>query len=229
MLKDMNEMFADDLRDPAYTAGYLNISLEDDGVEGFLYALQKVARAHGISRVASASDMPRESLYRSLSDKGNPGIKPLSRVMESLGLRLTVTPTAQESSAVQPVDNQAPTEPQEGRQRSPSLEEEIKALHLGVEEEIAALCREARAEREAMRRAMLVMQEETHRSLAQIQHLTTVMAEQVRQAEGRNERGYRVPAEPTPPYTFSTRTGKQQAVSTEPYQQSPLKLVKVAS
>ena len=71
-LKDIDEMFDADLRDPVYAAGYLNIALEDNGVEGFLYALQKVARVHGMSQIAEKSDLPRESLYRSLSEKGNP-------------------------------------------------------------------------------------------------------------------------------------------------------------
>ena len=91
-LKDVNELFAADLRDPAYAAGYLNISLEEDGVEGFLYALQKVARAHGMSKVAAETEISREALYRSLSEKGNPTIKPLTRVMQSLGLSLTIIP-----------------------------------------------------------------------------------------------------------------------------------------
>lgn len=101
-LKDTDEIFADDLRDPAYAAGYLNIALEDDGIEGFLYALQKVARAHGISKVAASSDIPRESLYRSLSEKGNPGIKPLARVLDSLGLSLNVTPRGLETGTLHP-------------------------------------------------------------------------------------------------------------------------------
>ncbi len=92
-LKKTNELFADDLRDPAYAVGYLNMALEEDGVEGFLYALQKVARVHGMSEVAEKSDLPRESLYRSLSEKGNPGIKPLAQVLDSLGLSLSVTPS----------------------------------------------------------------------------------------------------------------------------------------
>ena len=96
-LKDIDEMFDADLRDPVYAAGYLNIALEDNGVEGFLYALQKVARVHGMSQVAEKSDLPRESLYRSLSEKGNPGIKPLARVLDSLGLSLSITPNASDS------------------------------------------------------------------------------------------------------------------------------------
>ena len=59
-LKDTNELFAADLRDPAYAAGYLNIALEEDGIEGFLYALQKVARAHGMSQATPASNRSRE-------------------------------------------------------------------------------------------------------------------------------------------------------------------------
>lgn len=96
-LKDIDEMFDADLRDPVYAAGYLNIALEDNGVEGFLYALQKVARVHGMSQVAEKSALPRESLYRSLSEKGNPGIKPLARVLDSLGLSLSITPNASNS------------------------------------------------------------------------------------------------------------------------------------
>ena len=61
ILNVTNEIFADDLRDPAYAAGYLNITLDENGIEGFLYALQKVARAHGISKVAASSDLPRAS------------------------------------------------------------------------------------------------------------------------------------------------------------------------
>jgi len=45
LLKDIDELFAADLRDPAYAAGYLTVALEEDGIEGFLYALQKVVRA----------------------------------------------------------------------------------------------------------------------------------------------------------------------------------------
>ncbi len=97
ILKETNELFAADLRDPAYAAGYLNIALEEDGVEGFLYALQKVARVHSMSQIAEKSNLPRESLYRSLSEKGNPGIKPLARVLDSLGLSLSINPSVSSS------------------------------------------------------------------------------------------------------------------------------------
>ncbi len=93
-LKDTSELFAADLRDPACCGGPFVYRAGRRRVEGFLYVLQKVARAHGMSQVAERSAWPRESLYRSLSEKGNPGIKPLTRVLESLGLSLSITPAA---------------------------------------------------------------------------------------------------------------------------------------
>ena len=57
-LEDINKLFAADLQDPTYAAGYLNIALEEDGVEGFLYALQKAARAQGMSK-ATENGVPR--------------------------------------------------------------------------------------------------------------------------------------------------------------------------
>ncbi len=100
-LKDTNEIFSDDLRDPNYSSGYLNISLEEDGINGFLYALQKVARTQGMSKVAESSEIPRESLYKVLSTKGNPGIRSLERILHSLGLQLTIAPLATTSAAKQ--------------------------------------------------------------------------------------------------------------------------------
>lgn len=102
-LKDTDEIFDDDLRDPEYAAGYLNISLEEEGRGGFLYALQKVARAHGMSKVAESSELPRESLYRALSAKGNPGVRTLIRVLDALNLRLTLTSAVTESAQTQPI------------------------------------------------------------------------------------------------------------------------------
>ncbi len=186
-LKDTNEMFADDLRDPAYAAGYLNITLEDDGIEGFLYALQKVARAHGISKVASTSDIPRESLYRSLSDKGNPSVKTLTRVLESLGMHLTVTSSVQESCTV---DNdkgkdQDREEPPMA-QMSGDTERSVTELCTHLEKEFAAMHEGAREEQEQARRATLELQEESRRMLAQMQQCAAMMTKQVRLLQSRN-------------------------------------------
>jgi probable addiction module antidote protein len=81
------------LQDPGYASEYLQAALEDDE-EGsdavFLLALRDVARAHRMASVAEATGLNRESLYRMLSRRGNPGIGSLKAVLGSVGLRLSV-------------------------------------------------------------------------------------------------------------------------------------------
>jgi probable addiction module antidote protein len=59
---------------------------------GALLSIRAVAEAYGgLGAVAAQAGISRESLYRSLSPKGNPTLKTLVAVLKTLGLRLTVT------------------------------------------------------------------------------------------------------------------------------------------
>ena len=80
------------LADPLEAAGYLNAALEDGDKELFLLALRNVAEARlgGMSKLAAASGLNRESLYRMLSGKGNPELKSLDRLLHALGLKLAI-------------------------------------------------------------------------------------------------------------------------------------------
>lgn len=82
-----------DFQDPEEAAAYLNAALEDEsekGLETFLLALRDVSKARGIGRLARETHLSRESLYRTLSRKGNPRFLILDAASESLGLKLTV-------------------------------------------------------------------------------------------------------------------------------------------
>jgi len=79
-----------DLLDPVEAAEYLNAALEDGSQEVFLMALKDVANAKGISEIARETNLNRENLYRILSTKGNPKLKNLNYVLNSVGLRLSV-------------------------------------------------------------------------------------------------------------------------------------------
>lgn len=79
-----------DLLDPVEAAEYLNAALEDGSQEVFLMALKDVANAKGISEIARETNLNRENLYRILSTKGNPKLKSLNYVLNSVGLRLSV-------------------------------------------------------------------------------------------------------------------------------------------
>jgi probable addiction module antidote protein len=72
---------------------YLEAAMEDEDPRIFLLALKDVADAYGgMGKLAQATGLNRENLYRMLSAKGNPEITSLSRVLQALGLRLKVEP-----------------------------------------------------------------------------------------------------------------------------------------
>lgn len=84
---------ATQLRSPAEMAAYLDAWLSDapDDSAGIARALGDVARAKGMSRLARDTGLSRESLYKALSDSGNPSLDTILRVAKALGLRLRAT------------------------------------------------------------------------------------------------------------------------------------------
>ena len=82
--------------DPEFAVEYLKAAMaeadEKDGKEILLNALRQIAEAHGgMAKVAEASGIPRESLYRALSAKGNPTLSTLLAVLHAVGLKLSIT------------------------------------------------------------------------------------------------------------------------------------------
>ena len=69
---------------------YLEETMSENDPRAFLRALNTVARAKGMSQLSRETGIPRESLYQSLSEKGNPGFYTLWKVAEALGLTLTM-------------------------------------------------------------------------------------------------------------------------------------------
>lgn len=86
------DVLDEDLHDPAEAADYLNACLEDGDPEVFLLALRDVARARGgVTKLAEATELNREHLYRMLSESGNPELRSLQALLDALGFRLAVT------------------------------------------------------------------------------------------------------------------------------------------
>jgi len=84
-------MLDEDLRDPTEAVAYLNACLEDGDPEVFLLALRDVARARGgVAKLAEATELNREHLYRMLSENGNPELRSLEALLDALGFRLSV-------------------------------------------------------------------------------------------------------------------------------------------
>ena len=85
------ERLIEELRaDPELAAEYLNAAAEDGDPRVYLAALRTVAEALGMAKVARAAGVPRESLYRALSPKGNPRFATLHAVLKAAGLKMAV-------------------------------------------------------------------------------------------------------------------------------------------
>lgn len=80
------------LRTPKERAEYLNARLEDapEDVAGYASALGDVARAHGMAKVASDTGLSRESLYKALSQRGNPSLATVLKVWRALDLSVRI-------------------------------------------------------------------------------------------------------------------------------------------
>ena len=71
-------------------AHYLEAVFEDGVPALIAHALGIVARAKGMSKIARAAGLGRESLYKALSPDGNPEFMTVLKVMRALGLKLKV-------------------------------------------------------------------------------------------------------------------------------------------
>ena len=83
------------IRTTEEAAAYLSAALEENDPAAFRRALGDVARARSMASVADASGLGRESLYKALSQTGNPSLDTVQRVIAALGLTLAVVPARQ--------------------------------------------------------------------------------------------------------------------------------------
>ena len=73
-------------------AEYLTAALEDSNPDVFLSAVGNVAKACGMSEIAESTGLGRESLYKAFAPGAKPRYDTVLKVLQSLGVRLTVTP-----------------------------------------------------------------------------------------------------------------------------------------
>src|SRR3989344_7545470 len=79
------------LKNPDTAIGYLNVAREDSDRRVFLIALRNVAESWGgMSKLSRISKIPRITLYKILSKKGNPAIQTLETLLHALGMRLRI-------------------------------------------------------------------------------------------------------------------------------------------
>lgn len=93
--KKYQEFLIEQLKDHDEAVAYLNAALEEslkgdeESQHLFLMAIRNVAEAQGgIGNLARKAGMGRESLYKTLSEKGNPKWHTLVSLVIALGLNL---------------------------------------------------------------------------------------------------------------------------------------------
>jgi probable addiction module antidote protein len=96
--RDYHAWLVEELKNREVAANYLNEALRNSR-QTFLKALRNVAEAGTITKVAKKAGVRRESLYRTLSDRGNPRLDTLNSVLGVLGLQIAieVRPTAHQA------------------------------------------------------------------------------------------------------------------------------------
>jgi probable addiction module antidote protein len=72
-------------------AEYLTAALEDPNPDVFLAAVGHVAKARGMGVIAKDAGLGRESLYKALVPGAKPRYDTVLKVLQSLGVRLTVS------------------------------------------------------------------------------------------------------------------------------------------
>jgi probable addiction module antidote protein len=83
----------DYLRTDRQIAAYLDAALTDGDPRVLLQAVRDVAAVRGgMAALARRAGIPRESLYRMLSSRGNPSYVAVRSILDAVGFRLSVEP-----------------------------------------------------------------------------------------------------------------------------------------
>lgn len=72
--------------------GYLAEVIYDGDTRALPSALRTAADVLGMAELARRTGLNRETLYRTLSERGNPRLDTLAAILDAFGLRLSVTP-----------------------------------------------------------------------------------------------------------------------------------------
>ena len=84
------EMFRND---PELAAEYLNSVLVDGDESDLMLALRSLSTAFGgVQEIARQAEVNAHTLYRTLSEQGNPELRTLAAILKAMGMRLAIQP-----------------------------------------------------------------------------------------------------------------------------------------
>lgn len=86
---------ADYLDTDEIIAEYLSAALENPNPDVFLMAVADVAKTKGMGRIAGATGVGRESLYKAFAPGAKPRYDTVLKVLRALGIQLHAVPAAE--------------------------------------------------------------------------------------------------------------------------------------
>lgn len=97
--KDYKAFLLEQLQDPEMAAEYLSAAIEEGSADEFLLALRDVAEAHGgVGVLSNITDLNRQSMYKMLSEDGNPTLTSLLSVLRAVGITIKFTSDEKEAA-----------------------------------------------------------------------------------------------------------------------------------
>lgn len=79
--------------------GYLAEVMADSDTRALPLALRDAADVLGMTELARRTGLNRETLYRTLSENGNPRLDTLAAILDAFGLRLSIEPDKEQTQA----------------------------------------------------------------------------------------------------------------------------------
>jgi probable addiction module antidote protein len=80
------------LKSDAAIAAYLEAAFEDGDPRVVAHALGNVAKAKGITKIATETGLTRAGLYKALAADGDPRLTTLMGTLKSVGMTISVRP-----------------------------------------------------------------------------------------------------------------------------------------
>lgn len=79
---------ADNLTTPEHIAAYLEVVFEEGDSTHVALALDNVERSDGLTQIARSAGVSRDTLYKALTEQGDPRLSTFVGVMKALGLKI---------------------------------------------------------------------------------------------------------------------------------------------
>jgi probable addiction module antidote protein len=92
---------ADYLTSDEHCLAYLQVVMEENDTEYLMKALGDIARARSMAKVAEATGLGRESLYKALQPGSKVRFETVQKVLNALGLKLSVEAIRSPKSAAE--------------------------------------------------------------------------------------------------------------------------------